>query len=683
LTAITCTRKPDSILVENAFWQVRHNLKAGGCWDSIRFKNGSGENLLAGPMGSRLRILQPHPASDAGSPFFYEEQNERRPRVTVEETPSGLVVTTEGTYRLASPPPAGEDVPEVLPIRWRRRCEYRPWGQVAFELEIIADEERRDVVEVCALEATLRPGMTDVYWREHPTAMTTSDLTGMGAWHAIREGWRGLSHRYVPIHVVVFEKGVEGLEFFPASDLSPWDTGASAEPGMGYYCVAPGWSDPKTTVLGIAPYCIVYRRNPTRLAGSKTFRYSIGLPHVKKATAAAAPHFHVGTCGYWPSDADLERHARAGVKLVRWHDDGPKEVFWRDGLYPPYDAAHMEHMRHAIDTCHRLGMKIVPYISVKEFHPESPGFRENRPAWQREAGPAFKELHTWYYAGEFGQLMCLESGWLEFRKKSIEIILADLPWDGLYFDWATPHPCRHPGHLGGALHTDQDAFLEFMAWCRARVGPDGIILTHLSGLPQIVIENLSDLALIYEDLAGASHPKDPLSFPAQCRFMPIVPRYLCPWGEAGKPSARECFMVCLLQGTPPIVPTTEATGLSAEMVEEFAKFGREDFTRYEFLPASDRPVETGQDRVFAALWFRKGEALLYVGNLAAKPAKGSLRFDPKRLGLRPRAKVKLSVRQLGGRGKGSQVSSTSLAKRGIPYALRKWASAVIKIEIGE
>jgi hypothetical protein len=30
--------------------------------------------------------------------------------------------------------------------------------------------------------------------------------------------------------------------------------------------------------------------------------------------------------------------------------------------------------------------------------------------------------------------------------------------------------------------------------------------------------------------------------------------------------------------------------------------------------------------VFAALWFRKGEALLYAGNLSAKPAKGALRL---------------------------------------------------------
>ena len=680
MTAVKFTRSADAILVENAYWQVRHNLKAGGCWDSIRFKNGSGKNLLQAPVSSRIRTLEPHPTSDNSSPYFYEEKFEPRPRVTVEETPTGLVVATEGTYRLAAPPPAGADVPQVLPVRWRRRCEYRPWGQVAFELTLTADEPLDNVVEVAAAEATLRPGMTDVYWRDHPTAMTNSDLTGPGTWHAIGEGWRGVNHRYVPIHVVVFEKGVEGLEFFPASDLSTWDTGLNAEPGMGYYCVAPGWTDPKSIVLGMAPYCVAYRRNPTRLEGTKTFRYSIGLPHVKKATTAGAPYFHVGTCAHWPTDADLERQARAGVKVVRWHDDAPREHFWQDGLYPPYDAAHMAHMRRAIDTCHRLGMKIIPYISVKEFHPDSPGFRENQAAWQREAGPTFKELHTWYFAGEFGQLMCLQSGWLEFRKKSIEIILADLPWDGLYFDWVTPHPCRNPAHVGGATHTDQDAFLEFMNWCRARVGPDGIILTHLSGLPQIVVENLSDFALIYEELAGISHPKDPMSFPPQCTFMPIIPRHICSWGAAGTPLSRECIMGCLLQGTPPIIPTTEAAGLSAKMVEEFMKFGGEDLSRYEFLPASGRPVETGQDRVFAALWFRKGEAMLYVGNLSAKPAKGSLKFDPKRMGLSSRAKAKLVARPLGGKGKETHVSSASLATRGVPYALGKWASAVIKIE---
>jgi hypothetical protein len=140
-------------------------------------------------------------------------------------------------------------------------------------------------------------------------------------------------------------------------------------------------------------------------------------------------------------------------------------------------------------------------------------------------------------------------------------------------------PCRHPGHVGGATHIDQDAFLDLMCWCRQRVRPDGIIMTHLSGYPQIVIENMSDIALIYEDQGGVD-PVNPECFPIQCAFMPITPRHLCGWGTDNEQS--RCAMVCLLQGHPPLpLPAAmyDGKGGTENLYGKFSQFAGMDLSR--------------------------------------------------------------------------------------------------------
>ena len=493
----------------------------------------------------------------------------------VEEGPEGPVITTEGQYQLAKAPPAGADVPRKLPIRFRRRIEYRQWGIVACELEIMCDEPLDDVVEVVAMDIVLREGMTDCLVRDNPDAGTTPDGTGFGKWLEPPRSQAGLlqrpgadtrggfreRQRGAGIHARERPFQVGHGTFFPNR---AWVTTACSRIGEML----------ANTLISLSPYCMAYRRNAIKLEGSYKLRYYITLPFIKDRQAIGSPYFHTSADSRWLSDAQLEKMAKSGIKLIRFHNDYREGgAFWHDGQYPPYDAAGMGELRRMIDTCHRLGMKIIPYISVKEFHPEAADFASNYQACARKQGPNFRDLHTWYGSGEFGQLMCLESGWLEFRKKSIDIILNDLPWDGLYFDWCTPHACRHPEHVGGVTHIDQDAFLDFMRWCRERVGPDRIIMTHLSGLPQIAIENLSDIAFIFEDQGPAVVGTDPSQFPIQCTFMPIARRQIqLAWGKGLE--RRRCGLAAMLQGHPPVPAATyfgeTPEQVIADFLEEFA-----------------------------------------------------------------------------------------------------------------
>jgi hypothetical protein len=527
--------------------------------------------------------------------------------------------------------------------------------------------------------------MTDALVRDNPDAGTMPDGTSSGKWMSVGTNRTTYMNGRVPLHMVVFEKGGEGLEFMPGSDLSKWNSFVAGPP-LGYYGVERDWDNPEHTLISIAPYCIAYRRNPIHIEGSYKLRYYIGLPFIKDRSAVGSPYMQCSANNRWLSDEQLETISRSGVKLIQFHNDyAERAPFWHDGVYPPYDAAGMAELKRVINTTHRLGMKIIPYISVKEFHPEATDYAANHEAWGRQISPSFKELHTWAGSGEFGQLMCLESGWLDFRKKSIETMLSDLPWDGLYFDWCTPHPCRHPDHMGGATHVDQDAFLDFMFWCRKRVGPDGIIMAHLSGLPQVVVENMADISLIFEDQMSTGRSiKSPLDFPVQCTFMPITPLHLCGWGRDKE--EQRCAMLSLLQGHPPAPYGMQlCSPLDQEpkgLTREFRLFGGVDFTQYRFARASDQAVKNDKEKVFGAIWYRQGEALVYLVNLGDGEAQGKAKFDA---ALLVETAVASSNKTLAVRPRGAKISQAiparDLKTEGVPYALKPMESTLLQISV--
>ena len=676
MSSVTCERRKDRVVLKTPYWRVEHDLGAGGCWRSIRFTKGSRKNLLATPVTSRIRFFRLVPGTMYNDYASFEECRERRPKVTVGETRTGdPVVVTEGRYTDASG--------NTIPVRYRRRSEYREWGLVASELEVLPERDVPEVVEFSAAAFTLRPGMTDLNVREHPACAGHSDLLGLGEWFEIEPGRAVYSQRYTPMHLSIFEKDVEGIDFCPSSRLVDWDTQLTSDPGQGL-CVVAANAEGGTHVE-IDPFCRAFRRIPITLRKKRyRFRMYWGLPFVRERERTFSKYFHSSLFSDWATDTQLERLADAGVKLLRFHcdhrDDGP---FWHDGMYPPFDREGMRELRRIIDTSHRLGMKIVPYVSLKEFHPESPGYRRNRKKWTQRPTPTSDGIHTYVRTGEFGHVMCMESDWLAFRKRACDVMLDDLPWDGLYFDWCSPHACMHPDHLPGAYHTDTDGFLDFLFYARRRVGPDGILLLHLSGLPYVVAENLADLALIYEDTQGVVPL--PGDFPSQCDFFPVAPRHLVMNIGNDPVNTRKFIMGGMLQGHPAItqMPARRGRSFPAAVLEEMELFGREDLSRYRFRRASERPVETDKPTVYASLHHARGRALVYLGNFSGKPARGTFTFDPSCLGRSERGK-KVSVLRMLAPGKTRAVgtrTAASLKREGVGYSMRPWGSALYRIEV--
>ncbi|MBA3707743.1 MAG: hypothetical protein H0W83_02855 [Planctomycetes bacterium] len=674
-TDLVIDTQGDRIRVSSPWWTVEHDGARGGAWTSIVFTHGSGANLLRAPVSSMVRYAFADPASD-GRWTFYHERNERAAAMSVERSAEGHpVVVAQGTYR--------DDAGVATGVRFRRTTEYRPFGLVHTTLDVIGDPGSDDIVEVRVLDLALRAGMTDALVRPHPSQLG-GDLLGWGKWHGLAKATGTIFQAStVPQYLICFERGVEGIEIFPPSELHGWDRGLKPDIGLGLHLVEHGADG---TSITMSPHCLAYRRLPTSVRGTTSFGLRIGLPNIKPRERVGSTVFHLTASSSWPTDEELASQAAAGVRLVRFHndyrEDGP---FWHDGMYPPYDPAGMTELRRVVATSHRLGMRIVPYISLKEFHPESAGYVEHAHEWMHMAAPSVGIVHTWMGSGEFGGLMCLRSGWNEFRKRSIDRILTDIPWDGLYFDWTTPHPCRHPDHARGDYHTDADEFQDLLLWCRRRVGAEGILFMHLSGTPSIVAENMSDLVFVNEDNYGPGTAYRPGEAPPQCDFIPIAPRHLIGAfamadvvsGFSQTPDGHRAHGIIMggfLQGYP--CNTDTSSSFAKVAIEEIRLFVGEDLSTYDFHRASDRPVITGHDDVFAAAWSRGDAALIYVANYASAERTGALRFPGASAITSSRLACRLRRPSEPERQLQPLATDTVARGSGIAYTLGAWSSAL-------
>jgi hypothetical protein len=459
-------------------WRIEHLRAAGGAWHALVFAKSSGGNFLRAPLTSAIWVLD----SQAGAPVAYYERNEKAPRLRVEETPEGFpAVVAEGVYH--------DGAGRTLPVGYRRRTEYHDYGLLWTTLEIMSESGCPGVVEVCALELPLRAGPADCFARFHPTQAGGADLLGGRGWYPLRRPGTPFLSRFTPLQFRLEERGGEGLELFPGSELAQWDCQVKPDAGLGRYEIS---QNGEGATVALSPYSLVARRGAVKIQGTLCFRLGIGLPCPKPGPRTQPQAALITVAGGWKSRTELAGLAASGAKVLCFRDDyRDGGVFWRNGVYPPYDEAGMRSLKELLEAAHAEGLKVVPHLSLKELHPEAPQFKKSAREWMHLAAPSLEIVHNWAGADERGGLMCLKSGWFDSLKTSLETILAALPWDGLCLDCVEPHPCCHSGHGRGPYHSDLEQVLAFLLACRKRVGDECLLYARLNGTPLLVAENIA------------------------------------------------------------------------------------------------------------------------------------------------------------------------------------------------
>ncbi len=611
------------LALETSFYVVEHDLKKGGTIARITLRNGRAANLLIRPLETRVRDENGALLTDLEDPA---------PKVERRRDALNEIVTVEAALAAPGGRPSG--------LKVKTSYEYR-WGYVKIHKEFLWPNDAVRLRELCPVSTVLAPGLTDYGYREGITEDDGGEAFSFGSnkWGRLRPDQPAdppLRTPYVPRSMIFVDPGVEGLEWFVGSDLAPWEKRLPGRRGGGR-CSLEVNRDPAGLALSISP--LWNDGGATPVANGCSFDYYFAVPLLEGH--ANPPWLHASfnrNRGEWVSNEQIGRWAEAGYQTVHCHNDGDyygDGLFWRDGSYPPYPD--MDRYDQVLRECREAGLRTATYFSNKELHPSTPEFREHGEAWARK-DRAGTLRHTFYREGsEFGALMCLRSGWLEYLKLSIERVLRNHPLDGVYYDWNVALDCMNPLHEGKAAgaaaegHWDMDELLDLMEWTRKRLGPDGLVIIHNTTVPMFVTENFSDHVVATEWGYGKWTDRAPAldDLPLEWTLAGARSRGVISYGTIDENAPRRLHRLfaleALLGGVAPWPPSPE----TFELLPLLKPLG--DISSCRFADWRNRAVHLSDPLCAAAVYSRQGESYLLLANLDAKPRKVTCVLDPGKL----------------------------------------------------
>jgi len=200
-----------------------------------------------------------------------------------------------------------------------------------------------------------------------------------------------------------------------------------------------------------------------------------------------------------PGEDEIKSWAAGGVNTVVGGAN------WYSGNYS--NCSMPDETRQFLETCHRYGLRVIPYITFTDQEYPTPGFDETGPKWRIEPVVEFSYR---------SQLMCYGAeGWQEHWYNEVSQIFEQFPFDGLYIDfWAGKINCYNANHdcIGPYGRFTVEGLRKMARIAREIVDTktkDGFILSNTNILPLAMINNWMDARLYGE--WGNLEETDPLA----------------------------------------------------------------------------------------------------------------------------------------------------------------------------
>lgn len=618
-TGLQITESNGITVIENEFIRWEHDPAAGGELSGAYVKYGTGKNLLMQPQSSALcpwirgGWRQYHHFETAlGKADTFSVKQNKDGTVTVSYTSKfydkekkvlrGASVRHTVVYH------ADGGAAHTVRIRLTKDMDL---GHIRIGTLSLRDDINRLAVRHCSMSSWAVELQNPCQWIDLHHAKSRADLPAYQS-------------RFLPLSMLFVKNGLEALEMAMGDDLGAWDNIGNKFPGLSRGSVFEV-RDPWRYEAVFAPLDSPRAGNIVK-KGTYTFTYNLALPHVKKNIL---PLDYAGSFlkrgpfeERWPNAADMEYHRKNHVSILRLHNDGDcygNGIFWRDADYPPYPADEMQKMDDAIAEGNRNGIAIVPYFSVKEYHPDAPEFDRYGLPSTRRVVEGEKWMETFFGTSLFGIQMCLESDWFDVRKKTIDQVLKNHAFSGVYYDWCMGLECINPAHNNGKRHWDNDKLLELIRWTRKRVGEKGKIYLHLTNVPSLPIENTGDMILTEESEFFEIFPE---MFTPHVHFLNIAPRSICVMLPPCKNYAEKIkalTLVGLLHHATLCIEEQKITGPAQQLYNAHAK-DLAEFTKYEHHSAPGEGIVStnGSRDVGMSLYWKGKKGLAVLANLTGK-----------------------------------------------------------------
>lgn len=535
-----------------------------------------------------------------------------------------------------------------LPVVCEHTFCYHPWGVLRQKLVLAFEEPIADAWNLAVAQPVVSPHLDEFTCRPSWESAGQWHLwCAETAWTKLGRGeklsdYNAVESGTIPLYFTFMQRGIEGFDWFCGENLDQWHAQLAAIPNIAKFRVAysPGHEGYQ---VQLAP--LDYWTGSIELKGRLEFDFFMGLPfvheHVRPLLRSAGLSYGLDRntadlshgfegAGAGPTRKTFLRHERivhlgaCGGRLVRHHDDAPQPdgIFWRDGSYPPYPPDRMQLMDACIRDLHDHGVRVTPYFSLHEWHPDAPGFAEWAGQYKRTIRDDGAILYSYSPNGIFGGQMCLLSGWRDMLKRHIGTVLERHAFDGLYFDWTCALPCLNRAHRPYA-HWDIEGFMDLLEWSRERVGEDGILYLHTSLTPFIMADNLATCVLVYE--MPRPNRVTPDLFPPVAEFMKTCSRLVVHGGPQSTDPRRH-MLYCLLSHVTVDCP-------AEEFLAAYGLLQRIDFTRYKrFANHLVSPATTPAEQVRTAVYWNEDEALVLLANLSGRRQRCRWALDVERLG---------------------------------------------------
>ena len=531
VSEIRLDRCDNLLAVRSPFWRVTHDLARGGAVVDIRFAHGREGNILRSPMATFVDGLSDLACADA--------------KATHRRRPDGIELTVEGAL--------ADKQGKASAARFKTTYIYTPYSiRREIALRLPAGTKAKTV---SPLRLSLDDRFTHYSAGLDPHSQSVSYESGLGpcwagAIQPIPSRRTFFRDTWPPGWVTFHRPGGEAIQITPSGDLSVWD-GWHPQVRLGVSGLsAPSQTPPsahtggdrlggatRTGGGGQGRFTFAHARGGFKidlsalqvakaaaLPGELVFAARIDLVNLPPAHPSTMRMSMIGNPPF-PSDALLAAWKRSGTEVlvimegVRWNgrrEDSPggdgywrsgTDRYWRMGGYPPYsDPADMRDLARLVKSAHRLGMKIVPYTTPAEIHPEVPVFNKSIRQWRQQVVPDGGTVFhsTGCYPGAvWGALVCpgakgMRDFYLDFVKKYVR----NHNFDGIYVDLASKVNCYNTLH-GPAHHGGIDGLWEILGKAREFVGPDKIIVAHNGNSNMMVtVSNLADAVVTMEMFNG-------------------------------------------------------------------------------------------------------------------------------------------------------------------------------------
>jgi hypothetical protein len=611
------------LTLRTPFYTVEHDLRRGGAISRIALPHGRAANLLVAPIETRVRDERGTVWTDLkdSSPKVAHQRSGQREMVTVECALVGPAGRSSG-------------------LRVKTIFDYR-WGYVRIHKEFLVPPAGLGVLELCPFTTVLAPSLAHYGYREGATEAEGAPPFSFGSnrWGKQRAGLPSdppLHTRFVPRSMIFVDPGVEGLEWFVSSDLSPWELGPAGRRGQGLCSFQPS-QDPSGLALSISP--LWSTNGATSLTNLYALDFSLAVPLAEGH--AHRPWVHTSfnrNRGNWVSAEEIRRWADQGYQTVHCHNDGDyydDGLFWRDGSYPPYPD--MDRYDKVLRDCRRVGIRTATYFSNKELHPSTKEFQDHGATWGRKDSKGRLQHNFFRGQSEFGAQMCLRSGWLEFLKLCVDRVLKNHPLEGVYYDWNVALFCSNPLHEAQATNTpaqghwDMDELLELMEWTRNRVGPRGLIIVHNTTTPMFAVENFADYIVATEWGYGkwTDRAPDLSDLPLEWSLAGARPRGVISYGTLDSRAPRRLHKLFALEALLGGVTPWPASAETFELLPRLKPVG--DFEPCRFADWRNQAVSLSDPRCASAVYSRKDVAFLLLANLDQESKEVTCVLHPEKL----------------------------------------------------